>query len=581
MVLEDNLVELNKQEIFHQIDREILSKKNNEFSIMQKTRSNYKFVLYLDLIACLIAIFGAIVVYNVFKEQQVRLVSGQSGVKVLETTLIEEINKQYEQNLLLKELELQELRSKLENIELEFSNVLLKIQKESQQKLEIEKALLQKELLSKLSGKNQLEQDVLRQEYNQKLELIKQNIDLSKIENENIEKKKFEQFQKNLQQQDELQRQLDEVKEKLEFSKEKLEIIVTKQPQLDIETTYKDDESQKLEQKISKYFINIQQNILEKKYIQAEILLNNIEKIYENELPLQYLKNRKKVDLYFISLNREFIQKDQESMELNKKLDMQSDQLKLLEQKFITPKNIDNTKDSQIIIDKINFFIEKISNNKVSKKEIQQYIKNINKELPEVTNFAYKYVEFAQNVDHDKINKAIQNADELVLKKDYSTAISAYQQILRVYLFNNARDSVVDKLYKTIILQLENSNNKTLVANNIMQDETPTNIPKNVNEKIKKVLNNVEFITPEYKIIYMRNPDGYVLNILDENHVLVILTAGKRVFQNQQLKVYRVSGQDIFKMDKIGFINVLKLGGDVIQTSNINSDLRIGDLIYI
>ncbi len=581
MVLEDNLVELNKQEIFHQIDREILSKKNNEFSIMQKTRSNYKFVLYLDLIACLIAIFGAIVVYNVFKEQQVRLVSGQSGVKVLETTLIEEINKQYEQNLLLKELELQELRSKLENIELEFSNVLLKIQKESQQKLEIEKALLQKELLSKLSGKNQLEQDVLRQEYNQKLELIKQNIDLSKIENENIEKKKFEQFQKNLQQQDELQRQLDEVKEKLEFSKEKLEIIVTKQPQLDIETTYKDDESQKLEQKISKYFINIQQNILEKKYTQAEILLNNIEKIYENELPLQYLKNRKKVDLYFISLNREFIQKDQESMELNKKLDMQSDQLKLLEQKFITPKNIDNTKDSQIIIDKINFFIEKISNNKVSKKEIQQYIKNINKELPEVTNFAYKYVEFAQNVDHDKINKAIQNADELVLKKDYSTAISAYQQILRVYLFNNARDSVVDKLYKTIILQLENSNNKTLVANNIMQDETPTNIPKNVNEKIKKVLNNVEFITPEYKIIYMRNPDGYVLNILDENHVLVILTAGKRVFQNQQLKVYRVSGQDIFKMDKIGFINVLKLGGDVIQTSNINSDLRIGDLIYI
>ena len=581
MVLEDNLVELNKQEIFHQIDREILSKKNNEFSIMQKTRSNYKFVLYLDLIACLIAIFGAIVVYNVFKEQQVRLVSGQSGVKVLETTLIEEINKQYEQNLLLKELELQELRSKLENIELEFSNVLLKIQKESQQKLEIEKALLQKELLSKLSGKNQLEQDVLRQEYNQKLELIKQNIDLSKIENENIEKKKFEQFQKNLQQQDELQRQLDEVKEKLEFSKEKLEIIVTKQPQLDIETTYKDDESQKLEQKISKYFINIQQNILEKKYTQAEILLNNIEKIYENELPLQYLKNRKKVDLYFISLNREFIQKDQESMELNKKLDMQSDQLKLLEQKFITPKNIDNTKDSQIIIDKINFFIEKISNNKVSKKEIQQYIKNINKELPEVTNFAYKYVEFTQNVDHDKINKAIQNADELVLKKDYSTAISAYQQILRVYLFNNARDSVVDKLYKTIILQLENSNNKTLVANNIMQDETPTNIPKNVNEKIKKVLNNVEFITPEYKIIYMRNPDGYVLNILDENHVLVILTAGKRVFQNQQLKVYRVSGQDIFKMDKIGFINVLKLGGDVIQTSNINSDLRIGDLIYI
>ncbi|MDK2818655.1 MAG: hypothetical protein KFW21_04325 [Spirochaetota bacterium] len=581
MVLEDNLVELNKQEIFHQIDREILSKKNNEFSIMQKTRSNYKFVLYLDLIACLIAIFGAIVVYSVFKEQQVRLVSGQNGVKVLETTLIEEINKQYEQNLLLKELELQELRSKLENIELEFSNILLKIQQESQQKLEIEKALLQKELLSKLSGKNQLEQDLLRQEYNQKLELIKQNIDLSKVENENIEKKKFEQFQKNLQQQDELQRQLEEVKEKLEFSKEKLETIVIKQPQVDIEKIYKDKESQKIEQRIFKYFINIQQNISEKKYAQAEISLNNIEKIYENDLSHQYLKNRKRADLYFISLNREFIQKDKEVMKLNKKLDIQSNQIKSLEQKFITPKNFENTKDSQIIIDKINFFIEKVSNNKVSKKEIEQYIKNINKELPEVTNFAYKYVEFTQNIDHDKISKAIQSADELVLKKDYSTAISAYQQILRVYLFNNSRDSVVDKLYKTIILQLENSKNKTLVANNIIQDKTPINIPKNVNEKIKKVLNNMEFITPEYKIIYMRNPDGYVLNIVDENHVLIILTAGKRVFQNQQLKVYRVSGQDIFKMDKVGFINVLKLGGDIIQTSNFNSDLRIGDLIYI
>ena len=192
MVLEDNSVELNKQEIFHQIDREILSQKKNRFSVFQKTRSNYKFIVYLDLIACLVAMAGVIVVYNIFREQQIRLVSGQSGVKVLEITLIEEIYKQYEQDFILKELEVQALRKELENMEQVFSDALLKINEDAQQKFETERALLEVELLFELTGKKKGEQDNLRRKYDQKIRSLRKEIDETKLETEKLEREKLD-----------------------------------------------------------------------------------------------------------------------------------------------------------------------------------------------------------------------------------------------------------------------------------------------------------------------------------------------------------------------------------------------------
>ena len=498
MVLEDNLVELNKQDIFHQIDREILSQKKNKFSIVQKTRSNYKFVVYLDIIACLIAMIGVIFVYSIFKEQQVRLVSGQSGVKVLETTLLEEINKQYEQDLLKKELEIESLRSELKNIEQNFSNALLAIDKKAQQKFENEKALLEAELMREIEGKNKTEQESLRREYTQNLELIKQNIDNEKMENKKLENEKIEQLRQEQQKQEQLQLQLRDTKEKLEISREKLKKVQVEQPQENKESALLSNaikQMQQIEKSVSEKFIIVQQNILGRKYTQAETVLESIEKIYEGRMPNMYLETRKNADLYFISLNREFIKKDEDMAILSNRIE-------------VLGQEKPNTISLLQVTEEMREFVIKASNNKTSSKNLQRQINSITKELPDVTDFAYEYVEFVQN-------------------------------------------------------------------------ENRANIPKNVEEKMQKLLNKTEQLSQEYKVVYMKNPDGFVLDILDKKRVLVTLSSGKRVSKNQQLDVYRVANQDDFKMDKIGYINVLKSGGDVIQTSNANYDVKIGDLIYI
>ena len=516
MVLEDNLVELNKQEIFHQIDHDILSQKKNKFSIVQKTRSNYKFVVFLDLIACVLALAGIIIVYNVFREQQIRLVSGQKGVRVLETTLIGEINKQYEQDLLDKELELQILRDKLSSLELGLSDALMQINDEAQQKFKNEKELLEIELLFKNEGKNKAEQDALRREYDKKIELLKQDIDDTRLKNERLEKEKFEQMQQgqlteDQQKQARLIAELAKAKENLENSKEKFKTVQVSQPQAteklqNVSNTMQ--EVRKIEQKIANNFVVIQQNILEKQYAQAELALRNVENIYENETPDTYSETRKKTDLYFISLNREFIEKDQKTAALSRQVNMQDDQIKALKEGVAESKKDKNSENLQEIAKKMKNFIKQSSNNRISRKNLQQQVDNISEKLPESIDFAYKYIEFIQN-----------------------------------------KDSV--------------------------------NIPKSVDKETQKLLNKEEAGASEYKIVYLKNPEGFVLDVLDEKRVLITLHLGKRVSRNQKLEVYRVDSQDNFKINKIGYIDVLKSGGDVVQASNANYDIKIGDLIYI
>ncbi len=513
MVLEDNLVELNKQEIFHQIDHDILSQKKNKFSIVQRTRSNYKFVVYLDLIACLLALAGIIIVYNVFREQQIRLVSGQKGVRVLETTLIGEINKQYEQDLLDKELELQMLRDKLSSLELGLSDALMQINEDAQQQFKNEKELLEIEFLFKNEGKNKAEQVALRREYDRKIEALKQNINDAKLENERLEKEKFEQMQQgqlteDQQKQTRLIAELAKAKENLENSKEKLKIVQVSQPQATEELQNVSNtmqEVRKIEQKIANNFVVIQQNILEKQYAQAELALRSVENIYENETPDTYSETRKKTDLYFISLNREFIEKDQKTVALSRQIDMKNDQIEMLKQGITNSKNSEDLKE---IAKKMKDFIKQSSNNRISRKNLQQQVDNISGNLPESIDFAYKYIEFVQNKDS-------------------------------------------------------------------------ANIPKNVDKETQKLLNKDEASTSEYKIVYLKNPEGFVLDILDKKRVLITLHPGKRVSLNQKLEVYRVDSQDNFKINKIGYIDVLKSGGDVVQASNANYDIKIGDLIYI
>ncbi len=181
MVYQNKINEFNKQEILTQIEDELLTKSQPTHEIRQKTKSNFRFVVVLDLIALLLAVAGVFIVYTVFREQQIRLVSGQQGVKVLESTLLEEINKQHARDLALKEQELEEVRSRLRDLENNYADELRRINRDAEARLQAERATLEEEITGQLIGKSEAEQAEIRRQYEERIRSLERNVEQESV----------------------------------------------------------------------------------------------------------------------------------------------------------------------------------------------------------------------------------------------------------------------------------------------------------------------------------------------------------------------------------------------------------------
>lgn len=577
----------SKQEIYQQIDEDILSHRQFQQSIKQKTKSNYKFIIMLDIFALIVALIGGGVVYHLFKEQQIQLVAGQGAVKVLEFTLLDELNKQYQQDLLEKDNEITSLRGQIANIEEQMRNKILKLEEENKLELERQKELLTIQMQKGLEGKTDQEKEQIVQQYNEQIIQLEnklkkeQEVVRSQMDNELQEliQKQQEQLQNQLNQQKSIQKTLDQQEQrivKIQTLSENKKSVINPEQLLQRQML---ETSIILDRKISELFLDIQAQLQQSNCIAVSNILFQIKTLYTDNVQNLISQERRSADLFLIEVIREYINTQEKNTSLTSQILMQE---KSLEELRIRLEQGISSKDSTFVVLKEQLItFSKMINGKSSTRTINKQLKIIKTSMPEVLIFLESYERYQKNDFSYKADKLIQKAETLVNKEKYREAIDIYQQILRVYPGIRQQEDVVRQLYDTIVLELNKEGNTALVSDrNLVSPDSFNDIPNNLNNNVQKILKNSRYTTPNYKIVYMYNPDGYIVDIIN-NNVIVSLIAGKVVSKNQELFIYRVVDSEKFQMDVIGVIKSTANGKGNIQAEQENNNMKIGDLVYL
>lgn len=549
----------NKQEIFRQIDQELLSQKIHNHSIVQRTRSNYRFIILVDLIALFSALVGVYFVYNIFKEQQIKLVSGRQGVKVLESTLLEEINKQYVLDLAKKEAELQNVKTRLSELETTLSNTLSQLQLEAELELEKQRKIMEQEIANQLLGKNTAEQEKIKQEYQNRILKIEQQIQERQQLQIQQEQERYNRMRDEENQKIEtlnLEQQIQEAQNKIKQSQQELAEAKNQtpvSPQI-LTNIVKVD---KIDHAISLLFLDVQHMLQNKQYDQVDPILNKIKNTYENSS--NYLNiERKKADLYILTILQKYIQMTKNISELNSNQQQLIDNLQkqLAEQK-------ENINDSSFMVSRnqLKKFISLISNNNII--EIRRQIQKFERNIPELIEFSQYYVAQMKQHGAPNIESLIKQADKFIQQKDYQKGIDVYQKILRIYSLDPRTEVVVQKLYDAITLKLQSKKSS----------DSASKIPSTISGSIQKILNN------EKQIVYLKQPQGYIADIIDKDTVLVLLLSPYRVNARQKLEVFRFNTN--YELKKTGELRVRKSQKDTFQLVLKNHQMKLGDFLYI
>ncbi|MGL4676105.1 MAG: hypothetical protein ACRCWI_00335 [Brevinema sp.] len=511
----------------------------------------------MDFIALVIAFAGAFVVYNIFKEQQVRLVSGQKGVRVLESLLLEEINKQYARDLALKEQELQDVRQRLAEIESEYQIKLAQIGTDAQQELERQIILIQREITAQLVGKTDTEQQEIRRQYEERLINIKNAITQERLEREALERERYQQIQIQEEQnlnQEQLRLQLEEAQQRLQDSQLQLTQLQTIQAG---EQNYNAIDQQ-FDQSITSLLLSTQIAITNNQHDQAKTSLNRIKILYRNS-PELFPQQRKEADLYVVEMLLSYLDSLEQVSNLQQ---INIDQQNSLAQ-------IRGLQDGEMGLKKeeLQYFINTITNKDQHALALRQ-IQDLNRDIPELLAFAEYYITFIRQ--DPNLDSMIAQGDNLVNSKRYQEAINTYQQILQTYSINDKAREIVQKLYSTILLELQNKN---ILVN--------SSIPQKMQTDIQQLLSNSRYSEVSHQIIYLKEPDGYIADIIDKDTVLVLLLPQKRVTPRQVIEVYRIVNQDNFHMNKIGTLRSQKREQRMFQITLLNHNMKLGDLVYI
>ncbi|MGL5955948.1 MAG: hypothetical protein ACRC0X_05005 [Brevinema sp.] len=556
----DTVKTISKQEIFQQIDEDILSHKQNNSTILQQTKSNYKFVILLDFIALVIACTGAFIVYNIFKEQQIRLVSGQKGVRVLESSLLEEINKQYARDLAVKEQELQDARRRLAEIESEYGAKLEQINREAQQELERQKLLIEQEIAAQLVGKNDIERQEIQRQYAERLKDIENSIARERLAKEALEREQYQQIQIQEEQninQEQLRLQLEEAQQRLQTSQ--MQLTQIQNVQLAEQTQrYNDIEMiRQFDQSITALFLTAHDSITNGRYNQVKNSLDRIQVLYRNT-PETFSQQRKDADLYIVEMLLNYMDSSEQLISLQQINIDQRDLLMSLGQQ---------NGEVSVKQEELRYFISTLTNkdqNILAHEQIRDFDRNI----PELLSFAEYYITFSRQ--DPELELIIQQADDLVDNKMYQDAINTYQQIFQNYSVNDRAQEIVQKFYNTILLELHSQN---IFANNP--------IPQTFGNDIQQLLSSSRYGEITHQIVYLKEPDGYIADIVDQDTVLVVLLPQKKLNPKQNLEVYRVLNQGTVRMDQIGILSSQKQEQRTFSMTLQNHYMKLGDLVYI
>ncbi|MGL4368043.1 MAG: hypothetical protein ACRCTQ_07200 [Brevinemataceae bacterium] len=545
---------LTKQEIFNEINLE-LSLDNNRISYLsQKTKSNYNFIIWLNICALTLATLGGITVYHIFKEQSVRLVAGHTAIRTLETTLLQQLNKQYQLDLASKELEIAKIRENLELAEAELTKTKNQIQTEVDTQLQEQKKILEEKLQKELKGKSIQEQEKIRTTYIEELKRIEEQskqIALQKTQEFEMQYKQIK--EKNEQERLALQQELDKVKkdahqaQQVQKSKEVKQITPVSSGL---------SKNQLLDKNIANTFLKIEKLLSSEQFNKIENELRKIQIFYLNAHDTDIILEKKEADFLFVSIVQKYLSMLQNNSESKK-----------------STNSVSQDQSLKILLTELQTLKQLINSNSKRTAQIDNKIKQIQTQTPQITEFADSYAKYSKYGTSNKVNQLIAKADKYMEKQQYREAVNQYQDILRLYPDTPEQNRILNSLYEAIKLEFQKQGN---------------NIPVNNSEKLSKIqqtaknlLKNSDSQNTNIKIVYMQTPSGYIADI-SRDTAIVSLTPGLYIKKNTVLHVFRIAPGNNLQLNKIGTATVKHSERKGILTISIkDKDFRIGDLIYI
>lgn len=550
--------ELDKQEIFRQIDQDLSTKRTSPQQ--QKTHSNYKFIILLNIMIISAAGLGIFIVYTIFQQESLKLTVGQDAIQSLELILIQQAEKRRSAELLKKEEEVQELRIALNRTEQELAKTLSEINQKAAQEFEKQKFDLKDQIEKELQGKTESEKAEIHRRYERELQILEEKIENERRAQELAQQEAYKKKQEQLiKEQELLQIQLqraaqnaEELRKKTLSVQEKLK-TETQEPNILLE----DRLSSEFDQKISFLFLEIDKALQISNTKEAEKKLQAIENLYKKESAIFVPVEKRNADLFLVSLIRNYINTSEIQTNLIQ-------QLALLNQEFNALKRIDaipagtEIEKLRMLINEFSEFVEKDPENIT----IPSKIKILQKNVPDVFTFYDAYKKYRQNFDSQQAKPLIKKANQTLERRQYPKAIQQYQYILQNYPGIKEQNDILNNLAQAI--QMEAAKNGSIPIFN--QEKTDNTL--------------LYRTTNQTRIVYMKAPDGYILDIINDI-AIITLFPGVWVKKGDRVDIFRANVLNKLELEWLENSTAEQSQSVRISAKIKNPRVRIGDLIYL
>ncbi|MGL5721068.1 MAG: hypothetical protein ACRCY4_01510 [Brevinema sp.] len=517
--------DLNPKEIFAEINSEIGADKKS-YTPRQKTRLNYTYVILLNIILLIAVSIGVYTVYGIFREQGVRLTAGTGGIQSLEVLLLEQESRRQAQEIAAKEEQLRQAQQNLAEIEGQLSLIRSDIQGQVSSELERQRLALEERIQQELQGKSAAEQQAIRNQYQQELQRLQtdaqQEIDRRVAEAENTRRMELEQRQAE---QLRLQQDITNLSERLRVQEQTVATQV--QPTPIIQDTYDDNG-------VSLLFNSIEAQLRQGNYREVERLLERIEVIYRQPAP----EVKRTADLFLVSLIRDYISVSNNNSNL-------LSQLVVATNVSASNQNAEMAR-FRIVVEEISRLVEENPQNPA----IANRLRTLQQQTPDAFVFYNAYRTYQAQEDARRATPLIRQAERAYGQRNYTQAVSIYQNVLRSYPNVPNQQNVLNSLYQA--LQAQSSSGQSMPYSG----------------------------TAESSVVYMKAPDGYIYD-MGGGRVVISLLPGIAMKPRTAIRIFRVNPSNGLELSLIGEGSVIEGKGQYVSANISNTLVKLGDLVYI
>jgi outer membrane protein assembly factor BamD (BamD/ComL family) len=312
-----NHSELRQEDVFSFIDKELKTSKESQTAVFtQKTKKNFSTVVLINLIALIIASAGFYAVYNIFKAGEYKLIGTEGSIKGLDDVLYKELQKKASADLVKKQQELEDTKSKLTALNSQMDSFKKDQQKLLKDQYDKFQAAQNARMQDELKNASKIEKEAIRKKYEDELKTKQLALESDAIRREKDLQLKLEQEKKNLTAQSESREQeLKQTKVQLDKAnndfEQKLQQVKTTSRQEIADLNIKLDEKQKIEafyDQVNVLFKSAMDAYQAKDFNTARSKLGSITTLYANKPKDIIISDEKKsIDKFFIDTINDYL----------------------------------------------------------------------------------------------------------------------------------------------------------------------------------------------------------------------------------------------------------------------------------